>query len=188
MKTGKMNLRSLFLVLLLSQISVFSFSQDTKLTRQEKKETRKARQVANFNMLDSLLNSRCFVLEADFLQNFYGERIPVVSTLNFIRLEGSKGVLQTGSNSGMGNNGVGGITTEGDIGYWKISKNPKNYSYNLQFNLHTTLGPFDVSIIVNADDNATATITGLSSGNLTWVGHLKTLNNSVVFKGSNVIY
>jgi len=68
-------------------ISLNSNSQDVKLSRQERKEVRKAQMALNFHILDSLLNAKSFVLEADYLQNGYGFRIPVISSLNFIKVD-----------------------------------------------------------------------------------------------------
>jgi len=187
MKTMKMKMVNLFFVLGFFLISLFSNSQDIKLTRQERKEVRKAQLDANFNILDSLLNAKNFVLEADYLQNNFGVRIPVLSTLNFIKIGGSKGVLQTGSALSMGYNNVGGVTAEGNIGAWEINKNIKKLSYTLHFSLLTQIGHYDVFMMVNSDNNASATITGLGPGQLTWVGHLETIDNSRIFKGQNSI-
>jgi hypothetical protein len=187
MKTIKRNLKRLLLILGFFLVTVYSNSQDIKLTSQERKEAKKARLTASFYALDSLLNSRSFVLEADYLQNKYGYRVPVVSTLNFIKVDVSNGILQTGTDFGNGYNGVGGVTAEGNIGGWKIVKNYKTFSYTVSFNLITIIGHFDVTMNVNADNNATATITGTTSGRLTWNGHLKTINNARVFKGQNTI-
>jgi hypothetical protein len=183
MKTIKFNLVSLFLIFVLSWISIDSSSQDNKLTRQEKKEVRKAQMAANFYLLDSLLNSRSFVLEADYLQDGYGMRVPVTSTLNFIKTDKSNGILQTGSNSNMGYNGVGGVTAEGSIGSWKIDKDSKKMMYSLKFNLLTNIGNYDIFMTVSSDNHAIATISGLGPGKLTWEGHLETINNSRIFKG-----
>ncbi len=168
--------------------SGISYGQDARLTKEEKRAARKAEREANYMIMDSLLSSRCFVLEADFLQNFFGEKVNVLSNINFVRLQGMTGVLQTGSNYRFGSNGVGGVTAEGQIGYWNLSKNPKNHTYNLRFNLLTALGPYDISMFVTSDNNANATITGTTAGTLTWIGHLQPLNNSRVFKGSQVVY
>jgi len=183
MKTMKLKMVSLFLVLGSFSICFNINSQDIKLTRQERQEARKVELTTNFHILDSLLNERSFVLEADYLQNKYGERFPVVSSLNFIKVDKSNGVLQTGSNLSMGDNGVGGITSEGRIGIWKINKNFKNLTYTLKFSLLTNMGNYDIFMSVNSDNNALATISGSGRGKLTWVGHLKTVNNSTVFKG-----
>ena len=187
MKTIKINLVSLFLVFGFFWISLNSNSQDIKLSRQERKEVRKAQLAANFYVLDSLLNAKSFVLEADFLQNKYGDRVPVVSSLNFIKVNNSNGVLQTGSVTGIGYNSVGGVTAEGSIGAWKIYKNFKKLSYTLQFSLITNIGHYDILMTVSSDNHATATITGLWPGSLTWDGHLETIYNSRIFKGQNTI-
>jgi hypothetical protein len=187
MKTMKMKTANLFLIFGFLWLSLSVNSQDVKLTRQEKKAVRKAQMAENFVILDSLLNSRNFILEADFLLNKYGNRIPVTSTLNFVKADHSRGVLQTGSDVGVGYNGVGGVTAEGSIGVWKLSKDIKHLSYSLQFNLLSNVGIYDIFLRVTADNHATATITGLWPGSLSWEGHLKAVGNSRVFKGMNTI-
>ncbi len=183
----KLNMTALFLVLGLLLISSYSNAQDIKLTRKERKEVRKAQMNVNFHILDSLLNERNFVLEADFLEDKYGMRLPVMSNVNFIKVNQSNSVLQTGTVSGFGYNGVGGVTAEGRIGSWDINKNVKDLSYTLRFSVLTQIGSYDVILTVNSENNASATVTGLWPGKLTWVGHLYTLDNSRVFKGQNTI-
>jgi hypothetical protein len=184
MKTMKLNVRlSLFLVLGFLGISINGFSQNQKLSRQERKEARNAQSAANYYVLDTLLNSKTFVLEADFLQNKYGDRIPVSSNINFIKVNNTDGVLQTGSNFGVGYNGVGGVTAEGSIGSWEITKNPKRLYYSVHFTMLTNIGTYDIFMTVNSANQAEATITGLGPGKLTWEGHLEMNYNSRVFKG-----
>jgi Domain of unknown function (DUF4251) len=183
MKTMKMNMVSLFWIIGLFCISLNGSSQDQKLNRQGKKEVRKALMQENFNILDSLLNVKSFVLEADFLVDKYGYRVPVLSDVNFVKVDESRGVLQTGSGTSMGYNGVGGVTTEGNVGGWKVYKDLKHLSYRVQFNLITNLGIYDIFMSVNSENNAMATITGLGPGKLSWEGHLATPGNSRVFKG-----
>lgn len=178
---------SLFWILGLFCISLNSNSQERKLTRQELKEVKKAQLEANYRALDSLLNAKSFVLEADFLQNQYGDRIVVTPTLNFIKLNETTGILQTGSSWRMGSNNVGGVTAEGSIGKYHVYKDPKKMTFTLQFSLLTNIGHYDVSMIVMANSSARATISGLWRGKLTWDGHLETIENSRVFKGQNTI-
>lgn len=162
-------------------------AQDEKLTRQERKEVRKAQMEANFFILDSLLNSRTFVLKADYLRSRNGVLTPVVSNLNFIKVDGQEGVLQTGSNSGLGYNGVGGATAEGSIGSWEMSKDTRKLTYTIRFSLQTNMGTYDVLMFIGADNHASATIRGLEPGWLTWQGELYTIKNSRVFKGQETI-
>ena len=183
MKTMKMNLISLLFLLGFFGVSVYSNSQDIKPDKKDRKEARKAQMEVNFRVLDSILYNGRYVLEANFLQGKYGDRIPVSSTLNFIRVEGPKGVLQTGSDTRQGYNGVGGVTAEGNIIYYKVGKESKNLSHTVTFNLMTNLGTYDILLTVSADNNAVATISGSTSGRLTWNGRLVAFDNSRVFKG-----
>lgn len=171
-------------ILLLIGLSC-SFVTAQQLTRQERKEVRKSAMAANYQILDSLLSERSFVLEADYLADKYGYRVPVNSMLNFIKVDGSTGVLQTGSDFGMGSNSVGGATAEGSIGGWNIKRDPKNLSYTVRFNLVSNIGSYNILLTVNSANNASATISGTTPGKLVWQGHLTTVNNSRVFKGIN---
>jgi len=168
-------------------ISVNGNSQEPKPDKKAKKEAKRAESEANFRVLDSLLYIGQYVLEANFLQNKYGDRVSVSSNLNFIRVDGPRGVLQTGSDMRFGSNGVGGVTAEGNIGNYRITRNLKNLSCTVTFDIITNIGSFNIYMIVSSDNNARATISGTTSGKLTWDGHLATLNNSRVFKGSNTI-
>lgn len=185
MKKSTYKMSSLFLTLGFCWITLNSNSQDIKLSRQEQKEAKRAELVANFQVLDTLLERKTFVLEADYLQNQYGNRIIVPAMLNFIRVNSSRVVLQTGSNVNPGYNGVGGVTAEGNLNRWSLVRNFKNLSYNLQFSVVTNIGIYDVAMTISADNFAQATITGLSRGKLIYEGHLAALDNSSVYKGQN---
>ena len=187
MKTVKIYLAGLLFLIGLIGISVHSYSQDVKPDKQERKEAKNAQRTADFNALDSLLSSGRYVLEADYLQNRYGYRILVSSNLNFIRVNGPTAVLQTGSDFRVGSNGVGGTTAEGNVGDYKVTRDKKNLTCTVTFNLLTNIGAFNIILNVNSGNNAKATITGTTSGRLTWDGHLTNLDNSRVFKGQNTI-
>jgi Domain of unknown function (DUF4251) len=187
MKTAKIYSVCLIMAagLILSTFSVSS--QEKGMDRLERKEFKKAKMEASFRALDSLLTSRRFVLVADYLQDRYGERIPVLQTINFIKVNEETGVIQTGSSTALGYNGVGGVTAEGSLGEYKITKNFKSRSYTLRFTISTQIGFYDVLMTVNAANNASATITGTYPGKLTWEGHLEGLGYSKVYKGQNSI-
>lgn len=189
MKAMKYTLVSLFMAAALITTTLDAVSQDMEkdLTRQERKFMRKAQLEANFNMLDSLFKSNRFVLAADFLQTRWGDRISVTPTINFIKVDGETGVLQTGANTGLGYNDLGGVTAEGTIREMNITKNFKNLSYTLRFSLTTQIGHYDVVMSVSAGNYATATISGTTSDRLTWIGHIEDLDFSKVYKGRNTI-
>jgi len=187
MKTMKTYLTALLVLFGLLGCTFYSNSQDVNSEKKSRKEAKKEEMTANFNILNSLLHSGRYVLEAEFLQNQYGDRMSVSSMLNFIRVDGPTGVLQTGSDNRQGSNGVGGVTAEGSIVNYKITNDLKRLTTTVTFNLVSTLGNFDILLTVSADNNARATISGSTSGRLTWDGHLETLDHSKVFKGQNTI-
>ena len=174
---------NLILAIGLCLISFNGYSQDLKLSGQDQKEARKAENYADFQRLDTLLMRKEFVLEADFLEDQYGNRVNVTPVLNFIRVDSTKAVLQTGSNIYLGYNGVGGVTAEGALNQWEVTRDAKNLSYFVRFSVSTNIGFYDVSMFVTADNYARATITGLTNGQLIYTGHLKTIYNSISYKG-----
>lgn len=186
MKTTNLKTVSLFLIIAFLGIFTQASSQEGKAKRHELKEARKAQLEANFAILDSLLKAKSFVLVADYLQNDHGDRVIVTPTVNFIKVNGSNGILQTGFNTRIGYNGVGGVTAEGTIGVWDVTRNYKQLSYFLHFTMLTTIGNYDIFMNVTSDNFARATISGLGHGKLTWEGHLETVGNARVFKGQTV--
>lgn len=182
MKTQKVKALAIIGLMRLFVLSVNAGAQE-KLTRQENKEVKKAQLQYNYHIIDSLLMSKKFVLEADWLRDRYGNQVSVSSGINFVRVNGENGVLQTGNNFGIGSNGVGGETAEGKADNWKITKNIRNLNLIVEFHILSNIGNFEIFMTVNAENIANATISGTGPGKLTWVGHLNTLDNSRVFKG-----
>jgi hypothetical protein len=187
MKTMRLNLAGLFILTALFGFTLNANSQKTKLTREERRAVQKAQMQANYFTLDTILRSRNFVLEADFLQDRNGVRVPVPSSINYIRVDSTRGILQTGSNTGVGYNSIGGVTAEGKIGSWSITKDPKHLVYMVAYSLDTQIGHYDILLTVNSVNNASATITGLGPGKMTCEGHITVGYNSRVFKGQNTM-
>lgn len=187
MKNTTIKFGRLFLGLGLLLLSFTGYSQDVKLTKQEQKEMQKAKREYDFLAMDSLLQNKSFVLEANYLENQYGMRRPVVSALNFIMIDSSNVVLQTGSNRLSGSNGVGGATAEGSVKDLNIVKNPKNHTFWLRFTVMTNIGVYDVDMTIYSSSYARATISGLTRGKLVYDGRIEALYNSRVYKGMRSI-
>jgi hypothetical protein len=187
MKTSISKLESMFLTIGLFLISLNGNSQDVKLSRIEKKAAHRDKEFYNFQVVDSMLVNKSFVIKADFLENQYGDRIPVSSKINFVMMNSVKAVLQTGSLSGSGTNGVGGTTAEGRVSGLQITKDIKNLNHSLRFSVNTNNGIYDVFVTINSDRLARATITGLTRGKLVYDGRIETLYDSGVFKGQERI-
>ena len=166
-------------------IAINTYGQDIKPDKQDRKAAKRAEAAANFEVINSMLVHKDFVVTADVLENRYGDRINVIPGLNFIKVDSVNAVLQTGSGSGIGYNGVGGVTAEGKINRWEIVRNYKTLSYYLHFNIETSLGNYDVSMTLNSDNNVRATITGITPGELIYDGHIEPVHRSGIYKGQN---
>jgi hypothetical protein len=187
MKVSIFKIENLVMGFGLLLISLAGNSQDIKLSKEEKKAAKRDKDYYNYQVVDSMVENRSFVLEADYLEDRYGIRQPVSSLLNFIRVESSDAVLQTGSNWYEGSNAVGGVTAEGSIQGLKITKNTKNLSFFLRFTVMTNIGIYDVAMTINSDKNARAEISGLGPGKLIYNGHILNPWESKAYKGRNTI-
>jgi hypothetical protein len=185
MKTKLYSIGSIALLILFCFIFSNVNSQDVKLTKQELKAAKQAQKYANFQLIDTLLQRRFFVIEANYLENKYGNRIVVSSVLNFIKVDPQKITIQIGSNSGFGSNGLGGVTTEGNFDRMKVYRNTKQLTYSVQLTAMTTLGTYDISLTINSDFTARAILSGFTSDKLVYTGNFVPLDRSHVYKGSN---
>jgi hypothetical protein len=173
------------LVLSLVTISSVSFAQSKEHAKELKKEAKLVKLQQDYMNTGHLLDSMRFVLEANYLDNMRGNRVFVPSSLNFIKIDSTKAVIQIGSNAGMGSNGVGGVTAEGSITKWKLNRNEKRKSFNIAMNIMTNIGAYDIFMDISASGNASATLSGIRYGRLMYEGNIVSLKKSRIFKGTN---
>ena len=150
---------------------------------QRKKDEKKAKIEKLYKHTDSLLTSRRFVLEAQFLRNNIGERTNVVTTLNFISIDSLYGVIQVGSVQRFGYNGVGGITVQGRVINWKLEKDEKAKNFFLVLTIQGNVDIYDINMTIDYTGYATATLNGVNTGKLIFEGNLVPLETTSVFKG-----
>lgn len=150
-----------------------------------RKEKRKTEMEANFLKTKGILNSKQFVVEADWLGNSWGSRIPVTSNLNFISIDSVEAIIQTGNNSLFGPNGLGGVTAKGSISSWKMNVNEKNKSVSIKLNVLSPVDTFTVFMNVSASGNVTADINGIRAGKLYYYGRIVPLEESHAYAGSS---
>ncbi|MBI9061502.1 MAG: DUF4251 domain-containing protein [Marinilabiliaceae bacterium] len=185
--------RTLLFTLLLSfTLVLFAQEEKTKLTRKERREIKKQEQKEYEKNLAAALavgiDSQKWVLEANSLSNKRGSSMPVNSTLNFIALEGDEAFIQLGSNSGLGANGVGGVSVRARVTKYEVKKNEKKGTYFLQIYTSSAIGSFDIRMDCNSSGQiATATISGNTSRKVTYSGQLVPIEMSTVYKGTPII-
>jgi hypothetical protein len=160
----------------------FAGGQNDKMTKEEKK---KAEAEKEYQLTRQMLENKNFVLESDFLQDRYGNRVFVNSTINFVAVDSATAVIQIGSNYRMGPNGVGGVTAKGRISKWELREDKKR-NFTLSMNVMTTIGIYDLHFSIGPSGRATARLTGLRAGNLTFDGYLVPVEESSVYEGRSI--
>jgi hypothetical protein len=158
----------------------------SQLTKEQKKELKLAKEQHEYDSISNLIDQKAFVLEANFLSNRWGRRIWVNNTLNFISVDSINGILQIGSNWGLGPNGVGGVTAKGKISSWKVKKNDKKKTLYLSFNVMSPIGIYDVHMDISGSGYTRADVMGLYGGQLTYEGNLIPITESKVYKGHSL--
>jgi hypothetical protein len=185
----------LFIWVSLAIVPLSAFGQDENaLSKKEQKalvkEERKARKAAEQEQLRNLtrwmVEQNRFVMEADYVSDNRGTRRPVNSTINFIAVDSTEGVIQLSTLWGPGYNGVGGITVEGRISSYKVDtiQSKSGNSYNITIMLNTSMGTFDIFFSVTPTGFADATIRGNTRGSLRYTGNLVPIEVSRVYKGT----
>ena len=183
-------MKKIVLLLLLFTVTMVteSFTQEKKMTRKERRALEKQKKA----QLDSIyaieikqsIDEKKWVLEADRLSNKRGQTVNVNSTLNFVAIEGEEAYVQLGRDTGMGPNGVGGVTVRANISKYEVDINKKG-TYYIHIFLTSAIGSFDIRIDMNSTGQmASATISGNSSKKITYNGQVVSLSRSTVYKGT----
>lgn len=151
-----------------------------------KREKRKANAEKEYQLTKDLLQNKSFVMEAYALQDKYGHRAQVSSVLNFISVDSLEAVIQVGSDTRIGPNGVGGVTAKGQISNWLVKENKKNKTFYVRMNVMTPIGIYDVNFSVSPSGKASAQLTGLSAGQLTFDGNIVPWDKTTVYEGHSL--
>ena len=178
-----MKTKLLLAVLLL--ISNAFYAQDTKGNKETKAE-KALRFETEYRATEGMIDSTSFVLRADYLSNHYGFRKIVEPTLNFIEVDSSQVIIQTGNNLGMGYNGVGGLTLRGKVVSWRVTKNDLSKSFMISMGISSSLGYYDVFMNVSADGRASARLSGTTRGDLIFECFMGPLNEARTYQGSAI--
>jgi len=180
-------MKKIALLLLLAISSNIAFAQEkSEVSPVIKKENRETKMENQYQATNRMLENKNFVLEADYLQDRYGNRFIVNSNINFIAVDSATAVIQIGSNYRIGPNGVGGVTAKGRITNWELNENKKHHTFSLTMNVMTSIGIYDLHFSIGPSGQATARISGLRGGQLTFDGNLVSLEESSVYEGQSL--
>ena len=159
-----------------------------KLQKEQKKAAREAEEERMAEVTRYMVHQQQFALEADFLSDKYGQRVPVTPTINFVMIDSLIGTVQFGDAMAVGYNGVGGVTVDGRVTKYEYSViGKKEDSYSIRLILMSSIGTYDITLMVNSQGYADAQIRGNWSGQLNYHGKLVPLTLSRVYNGTPIL-
>lgn len=183
-------MKRLITIVLVTLLAVPAFSQELskkeqkQLEKQLKKEQQAEELAQKAKLVTAMVEYQQFVLEAYQLKDKRGNMVNVSSNINFVAADSLKGVIQIGSYTYIGSNGVGGVTVEGDISNYKYTIHERSGSYSVSYYLRTPLGSYDVRMTAYSDGRATADVSSTTwGGKLSYTGYLVPPSISTVYKG-----
>jgi hypothetical protein len=186
-------MKRLIIILFAGLLAIPAFTQELskkeqkQLEKQLKKEQKAGELDEKSRLVTAMVENQQFVLEAYMLKDKYGNTVNVSSTINFIAADSLDGVIQVGSNTYFGANGVGGETVEGNISNYKYTQHGKSGSYNVTYYLSTPLGSYDVRMTAYPDGRADADVRSTTwGGKLSYSGYLIPPGASRVYKGMSL--
>ena len=174
----------IFTVAAFAQEQEMSKKEQRQLQKQLKKEQQQEELAQKAALVALMMEHHAFVLEADRLMDKRGNMANVPSTLNFVAADSVRGVIQIGSHSYVGMNGVGGITVEGDLANYSYTRNEKNGTYSVSYNVRSSVGNYDVRMTVFSDSRAEATVSSNWPGRVSYSGYLVPPGASRVWEGT----
>jgi hypothetical protein len=186
-------MKRIVIILLMALVVLPSFAQELskqeqkRLEKELKKEQKAEDQAQTAAVVSAMVEYGRFVLEANMLKDKRGNSLNVSSNLNFVAVDSLTGVIQVGSNSYIGRNGVGGVTVEGQVSDYKYIKNEKNGTYTITYYLRTPVGSYDVRVSAFPDSRANADVRSTTWGDkLSYSGFLVPPGISRVYKGMSL--
>jgi cellobiose-specific phosphotransferase system component IIB len=188
LKTTDMKKLVLMCLLAVLTTATFAQKQEKQLTGKEKKEIKKQQKKAlEEEMAKSLkiaIDSQQWVLEATSLADKKGMTIQVQSSLNFVAMTGEEVFIQLGSNTGMGANGVGGVSLSTKVSKYEVTQNQKNGNYYIKLYANSSVGNFTIFVDSDATGQmVSATVQGNTSSKVQYRGQLVPTSKSSVYKG-----
>lgn len=152
-----------------------SFSQEKRLSRQERKEKLVDDLKSNYSFLGKLLEMRKFLFEVDYAYGTgWGKNVD--PTIFFVKVDSTRAIIQP---SGIGQYyGVSaGDNAKGTIKSWNLSRDNEALSYKLEFIVVTKIQDYEISMNITAENSVRATIKGPKSGIRFYLGNIQGLNN-----------
>lgn len=189
--THKIMIKNFFIFLMsfiLCATSAWSQTQTKKLTREQKKAFAEYCDSILGQEAKSAIADSAFTLEAYQVVFKDGQSAEVTSNTNFVRVEGKKAIVQVAFNVPfIGQNGLGGVTVDGDISNWS-DKTDKRGMHYISFNVSGIGISARIDMVISYNSNkADITVSpNFNSRRLTLRGIILPNYRSRVYQGTTL--
>jgi hypothetical protein len=164
--------------------------QDPDAARTDKKEARNKIKLEKelvrqkqFDSLYTLISRRSFVFAAEFVA-WQGAPFRVRRELTFVKVDSSKVIIQVDPAIGFSDNGFGGVTSEGQITKFNISRNEKQRSCGLSVSCQSGVyGSFDLVFLIFSEGISSVRIVQAHGSPFRLDGYVSDLHNARVQEG-----
>lgn len=167
------------------------YAQDD-LTRKEKRKIRKELRKQEKAKLNKERKEAIYELAEDgsFVVELYNvsqnNRVmhQVLREINFIKFEGDRFILQTGNPAGIGYNGLGGITIEGDVLKYEVEKRKDNKPVSIRAEIMSPItGHSVINVDLHTDGSGYARFRDNWGNRLAMMGDLASVDSSGTYEG-----
>jgi len=149
--------------------------------KQQKMEMRK-----NKDAILKLVDQKSFVIKADMLQDRYLNNYNVNSTVNFVKIDSNKAVVQFAFDNVVGWNGVGGLTEEGRLSGYRVDGRKGLDPVSVIADISSSGSGFlTLYITIFNDGMARATVTGSFGSRITFSGNFVSLDGARIYQGTS---
>jgi hypothetical protein len=174
-------------IILINCISTSIAQEEKKLSKKEKKVLKIRQQEEQKQAIVDLLESKSWVIEAHTVYDRYNQSYQLNPSINFVGVKNDEGALQLGFSGLIGWNGVGGVTIDGQVTRYEIKDSQKDNSPTVVLRFQGRgVGSATINVSVNTSGQATARVSGDFGERISFSGIIKSLEESIVYKGQSL--
>jgi hypothetical protein len=157
--------------------------QEKKALRKAKKEEEKRKYEENLIKFEQYAQMRAWVIEAQTVYDKQGNSFQMQPTTNFVFVNNEETTVQLSFAGLVGWNGVGGITLDGKVGKYEVTRDKNTVNINMSAR-GASIGNANIILSISGDSNGRATVTGNWGERIVFQGRFISLADSKIYKGT----
>lgn len=156
---------------------------EKKALRKAKKEEEKRKYEENLVKFEQYAQMRAWVIEAQTVYDKQGNSFQMQPSTNFVFVDNEETTVQLSFTGIIGWNGVGGVTLDGNVGKYEVTRDKNTVSINMSAR-GASIGNANIVLTISGDGNGRATVTGNWGERIVFQGRYQSLADSRIYKGT----